>query len=93
MQKLNNYFKQNVMKEIKGNILTITISQEKYEFDVNNLINSLYKEYGITNDIPQERLYIEKDNKKLVISSMSFEINKDTKVININNIDGYLLGK
>ena len=91
---VSNYnLKQNFIKEINNNVLTIKFNEKVFTFDLNTFIKDLYKEYGITNAIAisQDKLMIEQG--KLLITNISFNVNKGNDVIIINNIDGYILGK
>ncbi len=92
--KINYYYKQNISKEISDtNTLKIHHNEKEYAFELDKFIKELYQQFGITDIISQEKLMLEQGNYKVVISNISFEVNKNNNEIKINNVDGYILEK
>ncbi len=90
---VSNVYTQKSIKEINGNVIKITNNEKEYSYDLNGFIANLYEEYGVTEIIPQDKLMVEQGNTKLIITNIIFYVNKETKGITINGVDGYILEK
>ena len=92
---LNFSNNNNITHRVINNILIINNKQKEYNFDLNNITNDLFKEYGLseTNIQMIDKLIIVQGNSKLVITNISFNVNKSNNKIDILSAEGYLLEK
>jgi MFS family permease len=87
------YYKEQVIKRIDNNILTVKYDEIEHSIDLNSFIKDLYEEYGTTDMIPQDNLVIEQDNIKFIITNIGFRVDKNSNEIEIHDVNGYILKK
>lgn len=79
---------------VRYNVVKLDHNGIEYVFDMNKFIRDLYETYDNTEILPQDKLMIEQDNKKLIITNISFYVDKDkNNAIEINHLEGYILKK
>jgi len=85
------YYRPQSIIKIDNNILTINYNETEYSIDLNSFIKGVYDEYGTTDMMPQDSLMVEQNGIKLIITDISFKVNRSNGDIEINDVMGYVL--